>query len=204
MYNGSTFAANNRTTEFTGVADEDDDDDDTHTTIIIIACICGGCLLLLFLIILLCGIGWWYRKKRHTKVWRVHVKPNGSTRDNTTSKHYEIRDIYWQVSQSHVEENEYVLGAGVVTDFNTTDEPVSENSVSENSSNEAVTLTKAQQPLKNNLAYNKPIRICVHIYTYYAIKLGIQTWLLLFIRVLYITITCTVADNVRAHAPYII
>ena len=133
MYNGSTLMATNRTAEFTGATNEDDDDD-THTTVIIIACACGGSLLLLFLIILLCGISWWCRSKRHTKVWRVHVKPGTSTHDNT--KHYEIRDIYWQVSQSHIEENEYVSGP-VVRDFNT-NEPVNEES---SLTNDAVALT---------------------------------------------------------------
>ena len=142
MYNGTPTVATNRTAEFTGVTDGDDDDDDTHTIIIIIACACGGCLLILFLIVLLCGISWWCRKKRHTKVWRVHVKPGGSTQDNT--KHYEIREIYWQVSQSHIEENEYVSGPGVVRDFNT-DEQVNE----ENPNDDAVALTNGSTTFKD-------------------------------------------------------
>ena len=142
MYNGTTFVTTNRTAEFTEITDEDDDDD-THTTIIIIACTIGGFLLLLFLIIILCITGRWCHKKRHTKVWKVHVKPGSSTQDNT--KHYEIRDIYWQVSQSHVEENEYVSGPGVVRDFNT------DESVNEENSNDAVALTNDSPTFKTSL-----------------------------------------------------
>ena len=128
-YNGITYNATNRTAEFTGVTEEDDDDDDdTHRTIIIIACSVGGFILLVFLIILLCTMIYWCNKKRNTKVWRVHVKPGSSTQDNT--KPYEIREIYWQVSQSHIEENEYVTGPGVVRDFNM-NEPENEENFNE-------------------------------------------------------------------------
>ena len=138
-YNNITLVPVNKTAEFIGDTDDDDDDDD-HDTVIIVACAVGGFCLLLFLIILLCAIGYYYRTKRQTRVWKVHVQP-GTSQDNTKS--YEIRDIYWQVSQSHIEENEYVTGPGVVRDLDRNDP------VNEEDSNEDASLTEDTATFKN-------------------------------------------------------
>ena len=138
-YNNVTYNTINKTAEFIGVTvDDDDDDDDEHRIVIIIACSVGGFFLLVFLILLLVVIGRWYYRKRHTKVWRVHVKSGSSSRDNTKS--YEIREIYWQVSESHIEENEYV-----------TNEPENEENSNEDNTaeTEAVALTSCSTASKD-------------------------------------------------------
>ena len=138
-YNNATYNTINKTAEFIGVTvNDDDDDDDEHRIVIIIACCVGGFFLLVFLILLLIVIGRWYYRKRHTKVWRVHVKAGSSSRDNTKS--YEIREIYWQVSESHIEENEYV-----------TNEPENEENSNEDNTaeTEAVALTSCSTASKD-------------------------------------------------------
>ena len=132
-YNAVAYNTTNKTAEFTAVTtDDEEDDDDEYTIIIIIVCSVGGFFVILLLLVL---AGWRYYKKRHTKVWRVHVKAGTSTRDNT-NKSYEIREIYWQVSASQIEENEYV-----------TNEPENEENLNEENTaeTEAVALTTASK-----------------------------------------------------------
>ena len=105
-YNSVTYNTINRTAEFIRVnADniDDDDDDDENRIVIIIACCVGGFFLIILLLVVITR---WYYRKLHTKVWMVHVKAGSSSHDNTKS--YEIHEIHRQMSESHIEENEYV------------------------------------------------------------------------------------------------
>ena len=132
-YNAVAYNTTNKTAEFTAVTtDNEEDDDDEYMIIIIIVCSVGGFFLILLLLVL---AGWRYYKKHLTKVWRVHVKPGTSTRDNT-NKSYEIHEISWQVSASQIEENEYV-----------TNEPDNEENLNEENTaeTEAVAVTTASK-----------------------------------------------------------
>jgi len=105
-YNGHTYFANNKTTEFIGVSEPGDE---IHERIIIIIAAGGGTALLL-LSCMLAIVSYRCYKRRHSRVWKIHVATSKETRDNT--KKYSIREIYWQTPiHAHVEGNDYILSS---------------------------------------------------------------------------------------------
>jgi len=101
-HKGQTYFANSKTAQFIGVG-ESDDDDEIDLGVIIIAAVGGAALLLLSCILVFVSRRCY--KRRHSRIWKIHVANSKTTCDNKNT----IREIYWQTPiHAHVEGNDYI------------------------------------------------------------------------------------------------
>ena len=111
-YDGQTYVANNKTSQFINPTSESGDDDGHKRKLIISLTVIGG-LFILMSAFLLTFIGYRRYKKANSGVWRIHVAASNSLHDNT--KKYEIQELYLQgASQCFVQENEFTVRPSIV------------------------------------------------------------------------------------------
>ena len=110
-YNGQTYIAINKTAQF--VSETDGSDDDGLSTELIIIIAAAGGVILLLLVCLLIFICYRCYKRQNSKVSKIHVTASKEPHDNTNK--YEIRQINWQASSGHTEENEYITRSSMMS-----------------------------------------------------------------------------------------